>query len=282
VPPIPRWSVCGRRERHDLRGDARLDVAGQKREEARHLGAAPSARTHSPTTTLRSVEIGDVAPPTRTPSSRVRRSGAAGAGWSCALRGTTRRYCEVCRRSAFLVPTDRYRAIRRTLERCGFASVAQWIEHRFPNALGAALRLGISHAVPASAVFARIAEGSWLGWTGVVEEVCARSGRRLRGHAVRERRESNGMCPAGVPDPAMEDIVHRDDGTSLSSARLGPISGGHCAGAGGLLGARCRCSLAAPLRWCKGNRLTSGSSTGRSRLAPPRANQRCRHRAFSS
>ena len=50
VPPIPRWSVCGRRERHDLRGDARLDVAGQKREEARHLGAAPSARTHSPTT----------------------------------------------------------------------------------------------------------------------------------------------------------------------------------------------------------------------------------------
>ena len=126
--------------------------------------------------TLCSVEIGDVAPPTRTPSSRVRRSGAAGAVWSCALRGTTRRYCEVCRRSAVLAPTDRYRAIRRTLVRCGFASVAQWIEHRFPNALGAALRRGISRAVPGSAVFARIAEGSWLGWTGVVVDVCARSG----------------------------------------------------------------------------------------------------------
>jgi hypothetical protein len=40
---------------------------------------------------------------------------------------------EVCRRSAVLVRMDRYRANRRTQVRCGHASVAQWIEHRFPK-----------------------------------------------------------------------------------------------------------------------------------------------------
>ena len=51
--------------------------------------------------------------------------------WSA--RNDVRMLAEVCRRSAVLERADRYRAERRALVRRGPASVAQWIEHRFPK-----------------------------------------------------------------------------------------------------------------------------------------------------